>query len=50
VRISRLPANPASAPRALANWLADDEPPPRERLPIEPIPRGTTARPCGAAL
>ncbi|MFL9964825.1 hypothetical protein PQR02_27955 [Paraburkholderia sediminicola] len=50
MRISRPPANPASAPRALANWLADGESPPRERLPIGPIPRGTTARPSEAAL
>lgn len=38
------------AARAVINWLANGEPPPHERLPIELIVRGTTARPREAAL
>ena len=37
------------AARAVLNWLADGEPPPHERLAIEPIVRGTTAQPREAA-
>jgi LacI family transcriptional regulator len=38
------------AARAVLNWLANGEPPPHERLPIELIVRGTTAQPREAAL
>jgi LacI family transcriptional regulator len=38
------------AARPIINWLASSAPPTHARRPIELIVRGTTARPCAAAL